>query len=161
MAKNAGLSTQAFVLCNLFSLHCCSVHFSIPTADSLREGYHQLRALVMAYGDISPESPLSLTSTSQLTTQQTTTSITTSERTSPQPKTGTQTPSLLLDPSEASQQQLRQHQLTPEAVLHMQEVAKVWARPSSSQSAPGGGSRTTSVSGVQQRVGSRTPVSHF
>ena len=32
--------------------------------DHLKTGYHQLRALVMAYGDITPDSPLSLSSSS-------------------------------------------------------------------------------------------------
>ena len=110
----------------------------------------------MAYGDITPESLLSLTSSSQLTTQQTTTS----ESTTPQPNTGTQTPSLLLlDPSDEISLQQLQQQLTPKAVQHMQEVAKVWSRPSSSQSAPGDKSWTASVSDVPQRLRSGTHVS--
>lgn len=110
----------------------------------------------MAYGDITPESLLSLTSSSQLTTQQTTTS----ESTTPQPNTGTQTPSLLLlDPSDETSLQQLQQQLTPKAVQHMQEVAKVWSRPSSSQSAPGDKSWTASVSDVPQRLRSGTHVS--
>ena len=51
--------------------------------DSLREGYNHLRGLVMAYGDISPQSPLSMMSSSQPTTQQSSTTVSTSERTTP------------------------------------------------------------------------------
>ena len=106
----------------------------------------------MAYGDITPESLLSLTSSSQLTTQQTSTS----ESTTPQPNTGTQTPSLLqLDPSDETSLQ----QLNPKAVQHMHEVAKVWSRPSSSHSAPGDRRWTNSVSDVPQRLKSGTTVS--
>ena len=106
----------------------------------------------MAYGDITPESLLSLTSSSQLTTQQTSTS----ESTTPQPNTGTQTPSLLqLDPSDETSLQ----QLNPKAIQHMHEVAKVWSRPSSSHSAPGGRRWTNSVSDVPQRLKSGTTVS--
>ena len=61
-----------------------SVLFFLSSPDSLREGYNHLRALVMAYGDISPQSPLSMMSSSQQTTHQTSTTMSSSERTTPQ-----------------------------------------------------------------------------
>ena len=63
---------------------------SLPTyyicvaTDSIRDGYQQLRALVMAYGDISPESPLSMS-------QVTDTSLTSSQQTTPTPEMATPT----------------------------------------------------------------------
>ena len=123
-------------------------------ADNLNEGYNYLRAVVMAYGDISPESPLSLTSGSQQTTQATT-SASTSERTTPQPNTDT--PSLLYNPFE------KPHDY-PYAALgkgtleSIQNMSKTWFRRGSSQSELGD-SRPISGGDTQQRHGSRTPVS--
>ena len=53
-----------------------------PPTDSIREGYKQLRALVMAYGDISPESPLSM---SQITVTTHPSSQSSSQQTTPTP----------------------------------------------------------------------------
>lgn len=138
--------------------------------DSLRDGYRQLRSLVMAYGDITPESPFSLTSASNQTTQQTSTSVTSSERTTPQPLTGTHTPSLLDDYEDTSQTTGQttgyttgcttpQHEAAStaanyEAVKHIQGAAKAWSRP------PSSGSRPASE-GQQFRQGAATPLSDF
>lgn len=130
--------------------------------DSIRDGYSQLRALVMAYGDISPESPLSLTSMSQVTTQPT--SITTSEQTTPTPQEETEVNTPTLAPAAKPPQQEgsveeegtldRAHQLTvhvtPEVATKIKGMAKVWSRPPS---------RPPSGSEAQRRQGSRTPVS--
>ena len=129
------------------------MYISDALTDSLREGYNHLRALVMAYGDISPESPLSLTSASQQTTQQSTTSVTTSERTQPS-NSETHTPSLV-DPCEVDRAGHDSGQLSPKTMQNMQTVAKAWSRPCSSVP----GSRPVSGSDVQRRQGSRTPVS--
>ena len=125
--------------------------------DSLHEGYSYLRAVVMAYGDITPESPLSLTSGSQQTTQQTT-SVSTSERTTPQPNTGTHTPSTL-DPFERTGGNDFQV-LDKEVLQNIRNVAKSWSRPHSSLSnSEPADSRPLSGSDIQRRHGSRTPVS--
>lgn len=102
--------------------------FYFVHVDNLNEGYNYLRAVVMAYGDISPESPVSLTSGSQQTTQPTT-SASSSERTSPQPNTGTHTPSLY-DPFEKP----RSYPFaTPdkETLESIQNVSKAWFQPPS------------------------------
>ena len=121
----------------------------------------------MAYGDISPDSPLSLTSGSQLTTQQTT-SVTTSERTTP--LLTTHTPSLI-DPIETLEQfqdssdphsfpKVDQYQTdNPEAVQNIHSVAKSWSRPPSSSSRSGPSSRPVSGGDGQRGQGVRTPVS--
>ena len=121
----------------------------------------------MAYGDISPETPLSLTSMSQVTTQPT--SITTSEQTTPTPQedTGVNTPTSVPATKPPQQkglveeegtlnrtQQLTVH-VTPEVATKIKGMAKVWSRPPSSLS----GSRPPSGSEAQRRQGSRTPVS--
>ena len=70
--------------------------FVLTVLDSLKEGYLQLRALVMAYGDISPESPLSLSSSSHRSSSAMTTPTT--EHPTPHPPHtpgSTHSPSLL------------------------------------------------------------------
>ena len=127
------------------------------SADNLIEGYNYLRAVVMAYGDISPESPLSLTSGSQQTTQQTT-SVSTSERTTPQHDTGTHTPSTY-DPFEKPPV-YDYHSSNKEILQNIQNVSKSWARPHSSLSqSEVTGSRPFSGDEGQWRQGTCTPVS--
>ena len=137
--------------------HSVSVLLPLLSVDNLSEGYNYLRAVVMAYGDISPESPLSLTSGSQQTTQQTT-SVSTSERTTPQPDTGTHTPSTY-DPFEKPPVYHYQSS-NKETLQNIQNVSKSWARPHSSLSqSEVTGSVPFSGGEGQWRQGTRTPVS--
>ena len=71
------------VPCNYWSPHVPTIHCTYYI-DSIREGYQQLRALVMAYGDINPESPLSMS-------QVTVTTVTSSQQTTPTPEMATPT----------------------------------------------------------------------
>lgn len=126
-------------------------------ADNLNEGYNYLRAVVMAYGDISPEIPLSLTSGSQQTTRHTT-SASTVEGTTPQLHTETHTPSLY-DPFEKPNE-IQYQELGKEMLQNIQNVSKSWFRPhsSASQSEP---TESVHVSGgePQRKQGAGTPVS--
>ena len=117
------------------------------STDSLREGYSHLRALVMAYGDISPQSPLSMMSSSQPTTQQSSTSVSTSERTTPLVNEGEQS---LMGPSspfpDVSSQPGQAH-----------SVPRSWSR---SQSRSASSSRP--MSGMDRpRSRNQTPVSDY
>ena len=119
--------------------------YSVSLADSLREGYSHLRALVMAYGDISPQSPLSVMSSSQQTTHQTSTTLSSSERTTPQINEE-EDPSLIdVFPDVASQP----------GQAH--SAPRSWSRPQSQQSRSTPTSRP--ISGID-RPRNRTPVSH-
>ncbi len=110
----------------------------------------------MAYGDISPESPLSLTSGSQQTTQATT-SASTSERTTPRPNTDT--PSLLYNPFEKPHD-YPYAALSKGTLDNIQNVSKTWFRPHSSMSQSElTDSTPISVGDTQQRRRSSTPVS--
>lgn len=112
-------------------------------ADSVREGYSHLRALVMAYGDISPQSPLSVMSSSQQTTHQTSTTLSSSERTTPQ--INEENPSLI--------------DAFPDVVLQpgqAHSAPRSWSRPQSQQSRSTPTSRP--ISGMD-RPQNRTPVS--
>ncbi|CAI8019545.1 Leucine-rich repeat and guanylate kinase domain-containing protein [Geodia barretti] len=152
--------------------------------DSIREGYQQLQALVMAYGDITPESPLSMS-------QVTVTSVTTtSHQTTPTPEMPTPTlvthqESTLLKAShgEAGDEPAREggseeekegaregeressQPKPPSSPYHAPEVAnkikgmaQVWSRPPSSLA---GSSRPVSGSDPGKRLGTRTPLSEF
>ena len=112
-------------------------------ADSLREGYSHLRALVMAYGDISPQSPLSMMSSSQQTTHQTSTTLSSSERTTPQINEENHSlidafPDVVSQPGQAH------------------SAPRSWSRPQSQQSRSTPTSRP--ISGME-RPRNRTPVS--
>ena len=112
-------------------------------ADSLREGYSHLRALVMAYGDISPQSPLSMMSSSQQTTHQTSTTLSSSERTTPQ--INEENPSLIEGFPDVVSQPEQAH-----------SAPRSWSRPQSQQSRSTPSSRP--ISGMD-RPQNRTPVS--
>ena len=57
-----------------------SLSLSLSLSDNLQEGYNTLQNIVMAYGDISPETPLTLSlSASRPTTQHTSTTFSLSD----------------------------------------------------------------------------------
>lgn len=121
------------------------VLYTVKHSDSLRDGYTHLRGLVMAYGDISPQSPLSMMSSSQPTTQQSSTSESTSEGTTPQLNEGDQS---LIDQSDP----FPDVPLQPERV---HSAPRSWSR---SQSRSASSSRP--VSGMD-RSRNQTPVSEY
>jgi hypothetical protein len=135
-------------MCMYMYMYVCipTTLYNVSLADSLREGYSHLRALVMAYGDISPQSPLSMMSSSQQTTHQTSTTLSSSERTTPQ--INEEDPSLI--------------DAFPVVVAitargHAHSAPRSWSRPQSQQSRSTPSSRP--ISGID-RPHNRTPVSH-
>ena len=118
--------------------------YNMLLTDSLREGYSHLRALVMAYGDISPQSPLSMMSSSQQITHQTSTTLSSSERTTPQ--INEEDPSLIDTFPDVVSQPGQAH-----------SAPRSWSRPQSQQSRSTPSSRP--ISGMD-RPQNRTPVSH-
>jgi Leucine-rich repeat (LRR) protein/guanylate kinase len=132
--------------------------------DSIREGYQQLRALVMAYGDISPESPLSMSQVSDTT-------VTSSQQTTPTLQLATPTPlqntetatphdAEVVGDSEGPPSQLQPTTgpyPTPDVTSKMKGMARVWSRPPSSVA----GSRPVSGSDVSRRQEVRTPLSEY
>ena len=119
--------------------------YALEHSDSLRDGYSHLRALVMAYGDISPQSPLSMSSSLQ-TTQQSSTSESSSERTASQLNEGDQS---LIDQSHP----FPDVPLQPEQV---RSTPRSWSRPQSHQSRSAPNSRP--ISGMDTSR-NQTPVS--
>ena len=132
---------MVFQLWASYNVQCTCI---VPLADSLREGYSHLRALVMAYGDISPQSPLSMMSSSQQTTHQTSTTLSSSERTTPQINEE-ENPSLIDAFPDVVSQPGQAH-----------SAPRSWSRPQSQQSRSTPTSRP--ISGID-RPRNRTPVS--
>ena len=134
----------------------------------------------MAYGDISPETPLSLTSLSPSTTQPT--SATSSSETTPtlldddtRGNTPISIPRVIPAKDEEEEEEdgkegeggtestiiQRSVQATPEVAARMKGMARTWSRPPSSMAADGSHPpRPASGAEEMRRQGNRTPVSH-
>lgn len=117
---------------------------TLKHSDSIRDGYAHLRALVMAYGDISPQSPLSMMSSSQPTTQQSSTSESSSERTVSQLNEGDRS---LIDQSDPFPD-------VPSQPGQVHSTPRSWSRSQQSRSAPS----SRPISGMD-RSRNQTPVS--
>ena len=132
----------------------------------------------MAYGDISPETPLSLTSLSPSTTQPT--SATSSSESTPtvldddtRGNTPISIPRVVPAEEEGEEEEgnegeggtesaviQRSVQVTPEVAARMKGMARTWSRPPSSVVDGSHPPRPSSGAEEMRRQGSRTPVSH-
>lgn len=144
----------------------CILLFFLCYADSLHEGYSVLRTIVMAYGGITPETPLTLSlSASRPTTHQTSSSFstyeipdhdTTANTTMPTTAVGSSQYPPPRPSSENIARVVEKHGVVPpQGHTNLVFMAQAWSRPSSSDG-------SSSVTPTHHRNGTRHVSSmHF